>query len=181
MFSALIGKKKIREGGLAKALVSGSLQAGEKCFHEMVQYLEECPHFDRQPNLSLGLEGRFHLAILTCNLALIPKHLPGGQDKRVAQEILHEVSDACNIELQELGQLVKACKSKMKRLNHPSKILLKGVPKVIFDDFGLNPYQQAYFKDMNAPNPLILKDMTDMVEPLIWDWNMIKEHFKLAP
>ncbi len=180
MLSTLIGKKKITEAGLSKALTSGTIQASEKAFKEVHAQIKTCPHFDIEPEISETYDAPFVLAVMTLNIARIPAYLDNGQDKRMAQEILHELADATSSDFRTVSLQVKACKDLMKRVNLPSKTLYYGLAKYIFTIYGLNPYQQTYFKNLNSPNPLFLKELNQMLEPLVWDWEMILSEFKLT-
>jgi len=180
MLSTLIGKKKITEATLARALTSGTIQAAESSFQEVLAHMRTCPHFITEPVISDGHESPFILAVMTYNIAQIPLHFNSGQDKRVAQEVLHEFADSTSADFMSISLMVKDCKDMMKRLNRPSKNLYYGLARYIFHSYGLNAHQQPHFKELNAPNPLFLKEMDRMLEPLVWDWEMILHEFKLS-
>ena len=180
MLSTLIGRKKITEAALARALTSGSIQAAEASFKEVLGHIKTCPHFEQEPVISDTHDGPFVLAIMTLNIAQISNHLDSGPDKRMAQEILHEFADATGSDVRTIGLMVKDCKDQMKKLNRPSKNLYYGLAKYIFHSYKLNQYQQDYFRDMSAPNPLFLKELNSILEPLVWDWEMILGEFKIT-
>lgn len=181
MFATLIGKKKMTEEALANTLVEGTLKTSDIIFNEVVDYLNECPHFDRSPELKREDDLDFIITVFTCNISRIPNFLTGGQDKRVAQWIIKKLAYALYMDVRDLSTRISKCKSLMKRLNHPSKNLIYAMPKAVFTLYGLNDFQQPYFKDLNSPNPLYLKEMNLMLEHLVWDWEFLKEEFKITP
>jgi hypothetical protein len=181
MFSTLIGKKKMTEEALASTLVEGTLKTSGLIFSEVVEYLNECPHFDRSPELKVEDDLDFIITVFTCNISRIPNYFTDGQDKRIAHWMLKKLAYALYMDVRDLSNRVKDCKSLMKRLNHPSKNLIYAMPKAVFSLYDLNEFQQSYFKDLNSPNPLYLKEMNQMMEYLVWNWDTLKEEFKVTP
>ena len=51
--------------------------------------------------------------------------------------------------------------------------------KVIFDKYTLYNFQDEYFKRMQAPNPLFLKRMDEVVENFVWDWDGFFKKYRL--
>lgn len=180
MLSTLIGRKKITEAALARALTSGTMQASEASFKEILSHIRTCPHFEKEPIISDGHDSPFILAIMTLNISRVSSFLDSGPDKRMAQELLHEFATATSSDFRTVSLMVKDCKDQMKRLNRPSKNVYYGLAKYIFHAYGLNKYQQDYFRNMSAPNPLFLKEMNSILEPLVWDWEMILNEFKIT-
>ncbi len=180
MFGTLIGKKKMTEVTLAKVLVSGTLRSCEPIFKELVEYIKECPHFETEPQLKDDAELDFIITVFTCNITRIPHYMDHGRDKRIAQKVLSQLSESIEMDLRELGKRIQSCKSLMKRLNHPSKNLVYAMPKALFDYYELNEHQQAYFRDLRSPNPLYLKEMNQLLDHVVWDWDFLKNEYKFV-
>jgi hypothetical protein len=51
--------------------------------------------------------------------------------------------------------------------------------KAIFHKYELYEYQDDYFKKMQAPNPLFLKRMDEIVSNFVWDWDAFFKKFRL--
>ena len=75
--------------------------------------------------------------------------------------------------------LIKDYKNFISRVNHPSKNMLYGMSKAIFHKYNLNDFQDDYFKRMQAPNPLFLKRMDEVMSNFIWDWDVFFKKYKL--
>jgi len=180
MFGTLIGKKKMTEETLAKVLVSGTLRTCEPIFKEVADYISECPHFESEPQLKGDAELDFIITVFTCNITRIPHYMDHGRDKRIAQKVLSQLAESIELDLLDLSKRIQSCKSLMKRLNHPSKNLVYAMPKALFDNYGLNEYQQSYFRDLRSPNPLYLKEMNQMLDHVVWDWDFLKNEYKFV-
>lgn len=179
MFSTLIGKQKIAEEKLAKQLVHGTLKVVDEVWADIRDYLLECPHFETDPLITEDDDMPLIITLFTCNLGRIPSQLDNGQDKRMAQLIIKELAWHLNKDVKELGLEIAQCKSTMKRLNHPSKNLIYAMPKALFHSYNLNQYQQEYFKGLNSPIPLYLKEMNELLSFLVWDWDSLKEEYRI--
>ena len=51
--------------------------------------------------------------------------------------------------------------------------------KIIFDKYMLYNFQDEYFKRMQAPNPLFLKRLDEIVENFVWDWDVFFKKYRL--
>jgi len=67
----------------------------------------------------------------------------------------------------------------LSRVNSPSKNTLYSMSRGIFHKYDLNDYQEDYFKSMNVPNPIFLKNMNDIMENFLWDWDAFKDKYKV--
>jgi len=75
--------------------------------------------------------------------------------------------------------LVKDYISFISRVNKPSKNVLYGMSKSLFYKYNLNEFQTDYYKKIQAPNPLFLKRMDDIMQNFIWDWTAFFKKYKL--
>lgn len=180
MFSTLLGKKKLTEEKLCNVLVNHTFEAMEGIYPELVDYVSECPYFDRRPDFEHRGDDHFLLSLITCNVSRLSKVVPAGQDKRMAQMLIDKFANGLGMEGHELAKEIKKTKSLMKRLNLPSKNIVYALPRAVFHYYDLNEFQEPYFRGMNVPNPLFLKEMNQLVEPLIWDFQYLDSEFKIV-
>ena len=176
----MLGKKKLTEEKLCNILVNHTIEACEAVFPEIAEYVSDCPYFEQKPDFDQRGDDQFLLAVITCNLARLPLAFEAGKDKRVAQSLLNKFAQSFGMDTMDLAREIKSCKSDMKRLNIPSKNIVYGLPRVIFQRYDLNNFQEPYFRGMKSPNPLFLKEMNGLVEPLVWDLEFMKEEFKIT-
>jgi hypothetical protein len=57
--------------------------------------------------------------------------------------------------------------------------MVYAMSKGIFDKYMLYNFQDEYFKRMQAPNPLFLKRLDEIVENFVWDWDVFFKKYKL--
>jgi hypothetical protein len=80
----------------------------------------------------------------------------------------------------DFEKLVRDYQSFITRVNHPSKNMIYGMSKAMFHKYGLNEFQDEYFKRMQAPNPLFLKRLDEVMGNFIWDWDVFFKKYKLS-
>ena len=51
--------------------------------------------------------------------------------------------------------------------------------KAIFHKYALNDFQEEYFRNMQAPNPLFLKRMDEVISNFIWNWEAVEKKYKI--
>ena len=50
--------------------------------------------------------------------------------------------------------------------------------KAVFFKYKLGQYQDAYFSQLNAPSPILLKRMDNVMENFLWDWDTFFDKYK---
>ena len=93
--------------------------------------------------------------------------------------IFEKLSRLYQMSVYDFKTLVKDYRSLIQRLNHPSKNMIYGMSKAIFDKYTLYNFQDEYFKRMQTPNPLFLKRLDELVENFVWDWDAFFKKYKL--
>jgi hypothetical protein len=68
----------------------------------------------------------------------------------------------------------------MWRINHPSHNVLYGMSKTVFYKYELAQFQDEYFREMRAPNPILLKRLDDIMRNYVWDWDAYLSKIKLT-
>src|SRR5690606_35967860 len=121
----------------------------------------------------------FGMIVFVGNLSFLESAFDADQAARVESLIFEKLARVFEMEMQEFKCLVKDYKSLMSRLNHPSKNIVYGMSKCIFDKYALYNYQDEYFKRMQAPNALLLKRLDEVVENFIWDWDAFFKRYRL--
>jgi hypothetical protein len=75
---------------------------------------------------------------------------------------------------------VKEIQGRMDRLNFPSKNTVYAMGKVLFHEYDLFCFQDSYFREMRAPNPIILKRLNSLMGYFIWSWTEVVENYRVV-
>lgn len=177
---SLFTKKKISEDKLQGLFVSGILHLVDQGFPDVAALINCDPEFEVSPNIQGSDADKFLMIVVAGNLMLIPKHFNDYQDVRLVDGITKKLATALNIDNEMLKQIVAKYQSFIKRVNMPSKNVLYGMSKAVFHKYELNQYQMEYFRNMKSPNPLFIKRLDDIMLNFCWEWDEVKEKYKIV-
>ncbi len=68
----------------------------------------------------------------------------------------------------------------MERLNFPSKNTVYAMSKVLFHSYDLFCFQDPYFREMQVPNPIILKRLNGLMGYFLWNWTEVNEQYRIV-
>ncbi len=180
MFTKIFGKKKLKEDKLANIFVNATLDAVEKGFHDIIGLVKDSPEFISEPKIDENEDSKFMLIVLAANLKEIPKHLPAHQDNRMINLIITKLSGVFDVDFDKLEGILRDYQSYLGRVNHPSNNNLYAMSKALFFKYDLGQYQEEYFRNMNAPNPLLLKRLDEAMSLFLFNWGDTKEEFQIV-
>lgn len=175
----IFGKKKIKEDVVANIFVNSILDTIDKGFPEIVGIINDAPEFTVSPNLNETDADFFTLIVFAANLSYIPEHLHDSKDDRIINLILFKLSRVFDVDQEKLENVINEYQCYLMKVNHPSKNMLYAMSKGIFGKYGLNDYQDEYFKNMKSPNPMFLKRLDEALDNFIWNWESFKQKYQI--
>ena len=178
MFGTIL-RKKVSDEKLANIFVNGIFSAIDNGFPVVADFINEDQAFVTSQNLNEKDNSEFELIVLIGNMSYLESSFDPEQAYKVEELIYERLANVYEMSLSEFKSLVKDYKVLINRLNSPSKNMVYGMSKCVFDKYGLYNFQDEYFKRMQAPNPLFLKRMDDVVENFLWDWDAFFKKYKL--
>jgi hypothetical protein len=176
----LFGKKKIKEDVVANIFVNSILDTIDNGFPELIGIINDAPEFITSPNLSETDIDRFTLIVFAANLSFIPQHLRGSIDDRIISLILSKLSRVFDVDQNRFEDVIKHYQTYLMKVNHPSKNMLYALSKGIFGKYNLNGFQDEYFKNMNSPNPMLLKRLDEAMDNFVWNWDSFNQKYQIT-
>jgi hypothetical protein len=173
-------KRKLTEEQVANIFVDTTFETVENGWPEVAEFLNECPGFEQSPGLDTEDYGRFLMIIVLANIQMIPKHFDSGVDRQIIQRICSKFARSLDISPESFARKVKQYRAFMKQINRPSKNVGTAMTRAVFYKYHLNQYQNAYFRDMNAPEPNIQRDLKRLMEHFLWDWDAFTESYRVV-
>jgi len=180
MITTLFGKKKMTEDKLANIFVNAVLELTDNGFPSIVAELQESPEFERMPAFGPGDDELFAQIVLAGNLMEAQRALPAGTDRRVFSLSISKFAHALGLSASDLETDVIAMQHYMERINHPSKNTVYAMGKAVFHKYDLFCFQDSYFRDMKAPNPIVLKRLNGLMECFLWNWKQVQEEYRIT-
>ena len=178
MFSTLI-KRRLTDNQVANIFINAIFDSVDKGFEEVALLINEDTAFSSSPNVNINNNREFGLIVIVGNLSYLESNFEAEQTERVEKIIFEKLSKLYAIDVSSFKKLIKEYQSFIARVNHPSKNWVYGMSKAIFYKYKLNEFQDEYFKRMQAPNPLFLKRMDEIMVNFIWNWDAFSKKFKL--
>lgn len=173
------GKKKLKPEEVARMFVHATLDSVEDAWPEVLGLMRETPHLERPPEIEDAEAGPFLLVVLAGNLDFIPRFFESGQDQVIVEAILAELSTQLEVPADQLAARISSTRDAMVKMNKPSKKTLSAMARGMYIGYGLNAYQEEYFRSLQVPNPRFLMQMEEVLQHFLWDWNSFQEQFKL--
>ena len=178
MFSTLI-KRRLTDNQVANIFINAIFDSVDKGFEEVALLINEDTAFSSSPNININNNREFGLIVIVGNLSYLESNFEAEQTERVEKIIFEKLSKLYAIDVSSFKKLIKEYQSFISRVNHPSKNWVYGMSKAIFYKYKLNEFQDEYYKRVQAPNPLFLKRMNEIMVNFIWNWDAFSKKFKL--
>lgn len=172
-------KKRLSDNQLANIFVNGLLEVIDNGFKEVALMINEDPAFDYSPDIAPSEIDEFTIIVIVGNLVQLESHFDYNQAVSVESLIIQKFATIYGMNENQFSDLISDYKSFISRVNYPSKNVLYGMSKAIFHKYVLNDFQEEYFKNMQAPNPLFLKRMDEILSNFIWNWEAVEKKYKI--
>ncbi len=181
MFASLFGKKKLTEDKVANVFVNSLLKAVDDSFADVVSAIVNDKEFVSKPRMDVTDSDKFLIILLVGNLSGISRHFSNTEAMIVKGKIITKFGQVFGLSYDEMNDIVNDYSGFIYRVNHPSKNMLYGMSKAVFYKYNLGQYQDEYFSQMNAPNPILLKRLDLLMENYLWNWNSFLSRNKFSP
>lgn len=178
MLNAIL-KRKINDDQLANLFVNMLLDSVDSCYDDIVDLIKDDVAFEKTPNVaSLGMD-HLLLIVFGANLTLAQNILDVEPANALRIAVTRKMANIFEQSEAEFTPLLKEYQSFVNHINYPSKNLVYGMSKAIFSKYELAQYQDEYFRDMKAPNPMFLQRFNDITELFLWDWDAFFKKYRL--
>ena len=178
MLSTLFGKKKLTEDKIANIFVNTLLDTVDNSFADIATNIMVDPEFVRQPQLDTSDSDKFLMIVLAGNFNYLSRYFSAVEESILKAKITQKFATVFGMQFDEMKKIISDYQNFIYRVNHPSKNTLYGMSKAVFFKYKLGQYQDEYFAQLNAPNPLFLKRMDGIMENYIWNWSTFLEKNK---
>ncbi len=178
MFDILF-KKKLSESKLAEYFVSSVFHLVDSGFSDVIEIIKNDTSFERVPSLEQASSDEFLMIVISGNLHFVPGHFNDYQDVRILDAIYKHLGEAFSMSSQDVKSIVRSYQSYFKRINHPSKNMHYAMSKAVFYKYNLNDFQESYFRNMETPNPILLKRLDELMANFLFSWEDVRKNFKV--
>ena len=178
MLSAIL-KKKLSDNQVANVFINSIFDSVDNGFLEVAQLINEDVAFMKSPEIGEKDNGEFGLIVIVGNLSFLESTFDADQAGRVEKIVFEKLAKMYDMSEADFCKLIREYQSFISRVNHPSKNMVYGMSKAVFHKYNLNEVQDEYFRRMQAPNPLFLKRMDEIMINFIWNWDAFFKKYKM--
>jgi hypothetical protein len=179
MFNALL-KRKLSDNQVANIFINAIFDSVDSGWSDIAMMINEDPAFVVSPSINENDSGEFGLIVITANLSFLESTFEVDEASKVERIVFQKLSKIYGMNETDFEGLIRNYQSFISRVNQPSKNMIYGMSKAIFHKYKLNDFQDEYFKRMQAPNPLFLKRMDEIMGNFIWNWDAFFKKYKLS-
>lgn len=179
---ALLGtllKRKLSDDQVSNVFINALLDVVDNGFTEVAELINEDLAFVKSPEIESNQNGEFALIVIAANLSFLESTFEADQALRVEQIIFEKLGKMYNMSTLDFQSLAREYQSFIARVNYPSKNMVYGMSKAMFEKYRLNDFQDDYFRRMQAPNPLFLKRMDEVMANFVWNWDAFFKKYKM--
>jgi hypothetical protein len=173
-------KKKITEKKLVDFFVHSTIKMVDTAFPDVAELINHDPEFKANPKITPEQSDPFLWVVITGNLNFIPQYFNDYQDIRLLEDSYRKFSSALGLPTDVFKKEIKKNNQLFSRLNHPSKNTLYAMSKAVFHKYHLAQFQDEYFRKMDAPNPLFLKRLNEIMDQFLFDWEEFTSGYKIV-
>ncbi len=172
-------KRKLTDNQVANIFINALLETIDNGFVEVANMINEDVAFVRSPEIAVNANAEFGMIVIVGNLSFLESTFDPEQAGRVERLIFQKLSKIYGLNEGDFTKIIREYQSFITRVNHPSKNMIYGMSKAVFHKYNLNNFQDEYFRRMQAPNPLFLKRMDEVMTNFIWNWDAFFKKYKL--
>jgi CO dehydrogenase/acetyl-CoA synthase delta subunit len=172
-------KRKLTDDQLANLFVNMLIDSVDASYEEIVNLIKDDVAFVTPPKPeTLGMD-HLILIVFGANMTLAQNVLDVEPAAELNKLVVRKLSGIFDMNETEFAPLLKDYQAFVNHVNFPSKNLVYGMSKAIFAKYELAQYQDQYFREMNAPNPMFLQRFNEITDLFLWDWDAFFKKYRL--
>ncbi len=173
-------KKKVAEEKVAELFVNIIFNAVDTSFLEVTELLNNDVNLIGPANISKDNQDDFLLIVIAGNFRLLDDYFFEGQEDRIRDLTLEKLAGIYQVDTVTIQTAIEKTLRFFKQVNYPSKNIHYAMSRSVFHKYDLNNYQKDYFKNLNTPDPILLKNIDDIMEQFIIKWDTLTEKYRIT-
>lgn len=176
----LFGKKKVKVTELTPTYVSTIYEVVNEAFPEVAGYINEEKEFQRSPNVTAEENEWFLYIVYAANLVNTSNYFEKEEAEILVQKFSMEIIQAMGKDPEIVDGILYDYQVFIRELFQQNKSLAKSMSLAIFHKYDLNKYQKEHFQKLNTPSPMVMKELTEITELFLWNWDDYLTKYKVV-
>lgn len=173
-------KKKVAEEKVAELFVNITFNAVDTSFSEVAELLNNDVNLINTAQVDPNNQDDFLLIVIAGNYHLLDDYFFEGQEDRIKELIIDKLASIYGLNSLAMQTVLENQLAWFKKINYPSKNTHYAMSRAVFLKYGLNDYQKDYFRNLKAPDPILLKNIDEIMEQFIIKWDTFTEKYRIT-
>lgn len=175
-----IFKKKVSEEKVAELFVNIIFNAVDTSFSEVTELLNNDLNLLSKAKVDPNNQDDFLMIVIAGNFYLLDNYFFEGQEDRIRQLTVEKLAAIYGTDTVTMRSAIDTMLSYFGKINYPSKNTHYAMSRAVFFKYGLNDFQKDYFRNLNTPDPILLKNIDEIMEQFIIKWDTFTEKFRIT-
>ncbi|MCB9186108.1 MAG: hypothetical protein H6601_05115 [Flavobacteriales bacterium] len=175
-----IFKKKVAEEKVAELFVNIAFNAVDNSFAEVAELLSNDVNLLRPAKIDPENQDDFLLIVIAGNFKLLDEYFHEGQEDRIKELTIEKLSSVYGVDTVSMRTAIDNMLAYFGKINYPSKNTHYAMSRAVFFKYGLNDFQKDYFRNLNTPDPILLKNIDEIMEQFIIKWDTFTEKYRIT-
>jgi len=175
-----IFKKKVEEEKVAELFVNIAFNAVDTSFSEVAELLNNDVNLVGTANINPQNQDDFLLIVVAGNFKLLDDFFFEGQEDRIKELTIKKLASIYGVDTVSMQTAIDNTLAYFGKINYPSKNTHYAMSRAVFFKYGLNDFQKDYFRNLNTPDPILLKNIDEIMEQFIIKWDTFTEKYRIT-
>lgn len=173
-------KKKVEEEKVAELFVNIAFNAVDSSFAEVAELLNNDVNLIEPANIDPNNQDDFLLIVVAGNFKLLDDYFYEGQEDRIKELTIEKLAAIYGVDTVTMRTAINDTLSWFQKINYPSKNTHYAMSRAVFHRYELNDFQKDYFRNLNTPDPILLKNIDEIMEQFIIKWDTFTEKYRIT-
>jgi hypothetical protein len=173
-------KKKVAEEKVAELFVNIIFNAVDSSFPEVAELLNNDINLIGKAKVDPLDQDNFLSIVIAGNYKLLDDYFFEGQEDRIRELTIAKLAEFYGLDSVSMRTMIENMLSYFKKINYPSKNTHYGMSRAVFLKYELNEFQKDYFRKLKAPDPILLKNIDEIMGQFIIKWDTLKEKYRIT-
>ncbi|MFM1874827.1 MAG: hypothetical protein RL266_564 [Bacteroidota bacterium] len=175
-----IFKKKVEEEKVAELFVNIVFNAVDTSFAEVAELLNNDVNLTSRASVSSDDQDDFLMIVLAGNFCLLDDYFFEGQEDRIKELTIAKLAPVYGVDTVTMRSAIDNTLAYFKKINYPSKNTHYAMSRAVFHKYKLNSFQKDYFRNLNTPDPILLKNIDEIMAQFIIKWDTFTEKYRIT-
>ncbi|MBL4586476.1 MAG: hypothetical protein JKX84_05415 [Flavobacteriales bacterium] len=177
---ASLFRKKVEEEKVAELFVNIIFNAVDSGFADVAELLNNDINLVEPASIPADNQNHFTMIVIAGNFKLLDDYFFDGQEMRIRDMAIEKLAASYGLDTVTMRSAIDKMLAFFGKVNYPSKNTHYAMSRAVFFKYGLNNFQKDYFKNLNTPDPILLKNIDEIMEQFLIKWDTLTDKYRIT-